>query len=305
MEATATRKAEILPTTLRQIPYGNVASVLANAVNTGIIRVGNNVHAIMFYAQAAAVTPLTRAQLIVDIATIRLFLNGELVYDRTATECLDEYLWSWSKFGALAAPLGCLVCPFVPGNLPIFDQNRGFALGMLKSNGVPGQGPYNTLSYELTMTAAPATATQIEIHAVCDNYPQEATGLHLRRLRTTRDILGVGENHITSLPTNMYGINAYHVITAAGNIAEVGVAKDEDHIRRNMDVSVMNVMSDQAGYTPVAGWTSIPFNLTNDLQGCEQLRGRVVNWDVNLVCAIAPGAGTVILSEEVHDSIRE
>lgn len=297
--------AQILDANMQMFDYGNVASVAANAINNQIIPCGNNVHAVYFHALSAVPAPLTRAQLIADIAGIQIELNGELIYDRTATECLDEYKWYYDHFGALAAPLGTLVVPFVDLKLPIWEQVRGGAIGMLKRGSTADNPLWNVLTYRLSMTAAPATAAQIQVRVLCDRRPPEATGLHIRRLRTTRNIAGVGDNHVNDLPTNFYGINAYHIITAAGNVTAWTVDKDNAAIVNNIHVDVMDILSDQASFTPQTGYTSILFNQARDLQGCERLRGQVVKWDVIVNCAIAPGAGTVILSEEVHDTIRE
>jgi hypothetical protein len=209
----------ILPTTLRAWRQANLNSVAASAVNNFVVATKNNVHAIMLYFASAVPAALTRAQLITDVATVKAWLNGELIFDRTATEALDEYKYHFDKFGALAAPLGVIVIPFMNHNLPVFDQRRGYALGMAKSG-----GGYNTLTVEVTMTAGVATAATGEVHVVTDVYPQEVTGLHMRRLRTTRDLTGTGWMHVPNLKKEFYGIAAMHIVD--GNPTRLSVAKD-------------------------------------------------------------------------------
>jgi hypothetical protein len=298
-------QVQIIDSNMQLFDYGNVGSVAPAAVNNAVIPCGNNIHAIMFHALSVVPAPLIRAELIADIASIQIELNGELIYDRTVTECLDEYKGEYDKFGALAAPLGTLVVPFTDLRLPIWEQRRGGAIGMLRQGSTAQNPTWNVMTYRLTMDATVATAVQVEVRVLCDRRPPETTGLHIRRLRTTRNIGAVGDNHLNDLPTNFYGINRYDVVTAAGNITSVTVDKDNARVINNAHVDVLDIINDQAGWTPQAGYQTILFNQAADLQGCERLRGAVVKWDMILNCAIAPGAGTVILSEEVHDTIRQ
>jgi hypothetical protein len=296
---------EALRSTMQVHDLGNVPSVAVSAVNRRQLDIGNNIHALQFHALSAAGVPLTRAQLIADIASIQIFLNSELIYDRTTTEALDDYLRDYSKFGALAAPLGVLDCPFVDRALPVYEQMRGGALGMLKKGSTPEKPQWNTLTYVLTMNAVVVTTAQIEIRAICDTRDPEATGMHIRRLRTTGDIAAVGMNHVNRLSRDMYGINAYHITLGAGNISYITVKKDNRYPLYNVHQDTMATLMDLAGKTPVATYQTILFNLTNDLNGCERLRDAVVDWDLQLTTTAAPGAQATILTEEVWDEIRE
>ena len=293
-----------IPTILSTWRWGNLASVAAAAVNNFIIPTGDNVHGIMLYFRAAIGTPLTRAQLIVDVASIRMWLNGDLIFDRTATQALDEYQYHFAHFAAMAAPLGVIPVTCMNHNLPIFDQRRGAALGMLKSNGQPGVGPFNTLSVEVTMTAGVATAVACEVHVVTDLYPQEATGMHIRRLRTTRDLMAIGDNFIQDLPRTGYGLLDLRVVTAAV-VGHVDVMADSRYIYRDLEFNTLQIMLDAAGRTPVAGYVDIPFDLGNDLHSNLPFEGlSKLIFNVQTIAA-APGAGTVLLTEEVWDSVRE
>ena len=187
---------------------------------------------------------------------------------------------------------------FMNHNLPVFDQRRGSALGMRKST-----GGYNTLTMEVTMTAAVATAATAEVHVITDVYPEEVTGVHMRRLRTTRDLPGTGWMHVPNLKTEFHGIAGYHIVD--GNPTRIQVSKNGEMIYKDLGVDSLAIMMDQAGRTPQTGYTHIPFDLSNDLNCYEMLGPGVRDWDVELNSAVAPGAGTVILSEEVHTTIAE
>lgn len=291
-----------IPTMLSTWRWGNLASVAASAVNNFVLPIGDNVHGIMLYFRSVVPAPLTRAQLITDVAQIRMWLNGELVYDRTATEALDDYLFDWSKYGALAAPLGIIWVNCMNGRLPIWDQRRGAALGMLKSGGTPGKGPYNTLTLEVTMTAGVATAAACEVHVVTDLYPQEMTGLHIRRLRTTRDLMATGDNWVYDLPKSATGLLGIRVTDT--NIDRLEVLADSRYIYRDLELNTHLVMIDMAGMTPQAAYTDLRFDLGEDLWSYLPMAG-LSKLGINFHSTAAPGAGTVICTEEVWDHVRE
>ncbi|MCU0916900.1 MAG: hypothetical protein MUC88_20420 [Planctomycetes bacterium] len=298
-----TKVAGPVPSMLATWRWGNLASVAASAVNNFRIDTGDNVHGIALrFAGAGGV--LTRAQLITDVATIRMWLNGELVYDRTATEALDEHLFYFTKNTALAAPLGCILVNCMNWNLPIWDQHRGAALGMLKSNGVPGQGPYNTLTMEVTMTAGVATATSCQVHVITDLYPQEPTGLHIRRLRTTRDLGGTTDNFVNDLPRGALGLLGVRITDT--NPVRWDVIADNRYVYRDLSVDVHNNLMQMAGMaSQVATYSDLRFDLGDDLHSYLPIRD-LSKLIINVIAGgVAPGAGTVIQTEEVWDYVRE
>jgi len=290
------------PAVLQTWRMGNLASVAASAVNTFEIKTGNNIHQIQLKFNSVVPAPLTRAQLITDVAGVRAWINGDLIFDRTATQILDDYKFNFDHFGALAAPLGVLPITFMNHKLPVWDQRRGFALGMLKSNGTPGQGPYNALTMEVTMTAGVATAVTGEVHVVSDQYAQEPTGMHIRRLRTTRDLLAVGENIINDLPRTYYGLLNVHIVTNL--MTRLSVVYDNSFLYRDLDVDSLAILMDQAGYTPQAAYAHIPFNLGEDLWSNFPFAG-LSRFELLPTFSAAPGAGTVVLTDELWDGVRE
>lgn len=301
-QAAQAAEVKITPTMLATWRHGNLGSVAASAVNNFIIPTGDNVHGLQLTFLSVVPAPLTRAQLITDVAGVRMWLNGELIFDRTTTQILDDYLYHFSKYGAMAAPLGSLVISCMNHNLPVWDQSRGAALGMLKTGGKPGVGPYNTLSVEVTITAGVATAAVGEIHVITDLYPQETTGLHVRRLRTTRDLMAIGDNFIDNLSRTAKGLLAMHVVTAV--MDRVNVLADTRDIYRDLEWNTLQVLMDMSGRTPVAGYSHIPFDLGNDLFSYLPYDG-LSKLIVNVHTTAAPGAGTVILLDEVWDHVRE
>jgi hypothetical protein len=295
----------ITPTVLQTWHQGNIASVANNAVNTFEVRTGNNVHGLnIAFKAVGGITPLTRAQMITDVVGFRAWINGELIYDRTTTQILDRYLTLWNKYGALAAPLGVLPIRFTNARMPVFDQRRGFAIGMLKSGGRPGAGPYNVLTCEVTMGAAVATAVVGEIHVVSDQYAQEPTGLHMRQLRTTRDLLGAGiPNVINDLPRSAYALSNVSIVTAQV-FERASVLYDSSYLYRDLDSASLAIMQDEAGLTPQTGYIDLPFDLGEDLHSSFPFYG-LSSFELQVQTSVAPGAGTAILTDEVWDKVRE
>jgi len=296
-------QAKQTPSVLQTWRFGNLASVAASAVNTFQIQTGNNIHEILLRFAAAGGAALTRAQLITDVASVRAWLNGDLIFDRTATQILDDYLYLWSKYGAMAAPLGTLPITFMNHRMPVWDQRRGFALGMLKSNGTPGVGPYNTLTVEVTMTAAVATAATGEVHIVSDQYAQEPTGMHIRRLRTTRDLMAAGANIINDLPRTHYGLLGVHIVTAQV-MTRLEVVYDNSYLYRDLAADCLAILMDQAGLTPQTGYAHIPFDLGEDIWSNFPFAG-LSKFELIPTFGVAPGAGTTILTDEIWDGVRE
>jgi hypothetical protein len=297
--------ANIVPTILQTWHQGNIASVAASAINTFEIRTGNNVHGFnLCFKAAGGITPLTRAQLITDVASVRCWLNGEPIYDRTTTQILDAYKRDMDKYGALAAPLGVIPIRFTNRRCLAFDQWRGFAVGMLKKGGVPGQGPYNVLTVEVAIAAGVATAAVGEIHVISDMYAQEETGLHIRSMRTTRDLLVAGVNIINDMPRAPYAYLNIDIATAQV-MTRLTVLYDQSYLHRDIDADGLAILMDEGGMTPQANYAHIPFNVTADLNANFPLSGLSSFELQPSFPGGAPGAGAVILTDEIWNTVRE
>lgn len=290
------------PTTLRMRRIKNVAGVAAGAFCSDTISgIANNVHYIMFTAKAAGGAVLTRAQLITDIARMCIKLDGTPIFNVRTTAILDLYKYYGDYLGALAAPLGTIVVPFVRPNMPAFDVGRAFALG-LKKNADPNNHQFHTLSYELTCNAGLVTAASIEVYVFHDIYDPESPGLHVRTLEQTRSNTATGEETITDLPRTQVGALAYH--WAAGTCTSLRVIKNGVVIVDNIDINTYAILQGMAKRTPQAGYAHLDLALTNDLNGFEALGAGVTEWDVRPTWSAAPGAGYVLLSETIHDGIN-
>ena len=294
------------PTTLRIIRQRNVPTVAASSSGQDVIpNLTNNVHFLVFVARAAGGTVLTRAQLINDIARIRVWLGSTLIFNLNTTAILDLYKYYYDKFGALAAPLGALVVPFTRPRLATFDAGRAFALGLAKDASATS---FETLSYAIDYTAALATAASITLHTVCDIYDPEPCGLHVRTLELVRTNTATGDEQLADLPRNFPGVLAYH--WAAGTIASFAVYKNGVQIHRNVDaVAAYQLILDMAGRTPQANYfhmdfAAMPSANADDLNGFEALGAGVTEWLVVPNWSAAEGAGYVLICEEIHDGIN-
>lgn len=289
------------PTSLQIRKLKNVSGIAASAFCSDVIAgVENNVHFIIFLAKAAGGAVLTRAQLITDFARVTIKLDGTPIFNVATTAILDLYKYYYDYMGALAAPLGCLVIPFVRPNMPAFDVGRAFALGLKKSPD-PNDHQFHTLSYELVCNAGLVTASTVQVYVMHDLYDPETPGLHVRTLELTRSNTATGEEVITDLPKSHVGALAYH--WAAGTCTSLKVIKNGVMRLDSVDVNAYALAQDMAKRTPQSGYTHLDFALSNDLNGYEPLGAGVVSWDVRPTWSGAPGAGYVLVTEEIHDGI--
>lgn len=291
---------DTLPSVTRLRRYGDVPNVAASGFGTGTINIKKTVQALRFRFLAAAGAPLTRAQLITDVASIRVLMSGTPIVDLTATQILDLYKYYLDSKVALAAPLGDLVIPFSRWSLPVWGLNRAFGLGMVRKNGMG----YHNLAYEVTFTAGLATAASGQVHVEHDLYKEEPLGYHVRRLRTTRSFAGTGEQVIDDLPRTPFGVLAYHFDLTAGTLATITCIKDGDLVYDQTPYDTIVVKAKEAGRTAQAAMASIPFDLANDLNGYEELGQGVREWNVKPNWSVAPGAGYFIVSEEIWDDVE-
>ncbi len=291
---------DIIASVTRLRRYGDVPNVGASGFGTGVINIKKTVQSIRFRALSGAGAPLTRAQLIADIASVRILMSGTPIVDLTATQILDLYKYYLDAKVALAAPLGELVIPFGRWDLPAWGLNRAFGLGMVRKNG----GGYHTLQYEVTFTAGLATAATVEVHVEHDLYAEEPLGYHVRRLRTTRSFAGTGEQVIDDLPRTPHGVLAYHFDLTAGTLARMTIIKDGDLVYDQTPYDTITVKAKESGRTVQATMASIPFDLANDLNGYEELGSGVREWMVKPNWSVAPGAGYFIVSEEIWDDVE-
>jgi len=289
------------PTTVWTRQQSGVPNVIASGRGSNVLSgIANNLHYLYFLARAAGGAVLTRAQLITDIGRIQVRMGTETIVNATVTELLDLYKYYYDKFGALAAPLGVIVVPFIRPNMPAWDVGRAFGLGM-KKNADPNDGQLHTVSYEVTFNAGLVTAATVDLWVGHDIYDPEPPGLHVRTLEITRSHAAVGIERIVDLPRTQVGALAYH--WQAGTATAFTVIKNGQTVVDGVDVNVMAIQQDMAGRTPQAGIWSLDLALSNDLNGYERLGAGVVEWDVRPTWGVAPGAGYALLCEEIHDGV--
>jgi hypothetical protein len=294
--------AQIVPTTTRWKHIGTLGGIAASAAPAMDINIPNNIHSLYCVCRAAGGAVLTRAQMITDIASIQVQLNGEDIYNLTMTHNLDLYKWQFDRFGALAAPLGVIHIPFTRIGLPAWDLNRAFAVGMLRNSG----SGLNNMTVRFFLTAGLTTMASMRIYAEYDLYDPEPTGAHIRTLRYTSSFAGTGEQFITTEVNHAQaGILAYHfigVVPGTGTVTFFTVTKNNQFIREYADYDALQIEMDRAGRTPQTNYIHLPFDLNNDLNGMERL-GPDVSWVIRPTWTVAPGVGYTIIAEEVHDGI--
>ena len=293
-------------TTLWHRAQKDVSGVAASARCSDVISgIEANIHYLMFTAYAAGGAVLTRDQLITDFSWLEIKLGNEVIFHLTPTRLLDLYKYYWDYLGALAAPLGTLVVPFVRPNMPAFDLGRAFGLG-LKRSADPNDHTTHTLSYALQCAAGLVTASRVSVNVIHDLYDPEPPGLHVRTLEYTRSHTAASIERITDFPKSHVGQLAYH--WGAGTCTNLLVKKNGVVMLDSIDPAApYAILQDMCKRTPQAGYTHLDFAMTpsvgSDLNAYERLGAGVVEWEVSPTWSVAPGAGYVVVSEEIHDGV--
>jgi len=285
------------PAVVRVRKVADVSTVAASGFASGVIPIKKTVQSIHFRFLSSGSVVLTRAQLITDIASVRILMSGTPIVDLTATQILNLYKYYLDQNGELSAPLGELVIPFNRWNLPVWGLNRAFGLGMIRKS-----GGYHTLSYEISYTAGLTTAASCQVYVMHDVEKEEPLGFHVRAQRSTRSFAGTGEQAIEDLPTACVGVLGYHFDTSA--MASFSVVKDGDIVFDQVPCDTMNVAARAAGRTGVSAQSHIAFDLTNDVNGFEPLGRNIREWSVKPNWSSAPGTGYGIVRLEIYDDIE-
>ena len=269
----------------------DVAGIEQDGQSSGKISTRNNVHALYFFASISG-TGATRTEITTDIDTFTCRCNGKVILERTAEQLLDLFKYKNDSKGAFT-PAGCIPVIFTRDDLPLAMQNNNFALGMLE----------NILTYEITYKDVVVAIDKMEVFTEYDELAERTIGAHVKQLVYTRSFSSTGVQQIVDLPVASPGsaILAYHIVS--GNISKFSVIRDNTHIYNGMPVSVMNLRLRRAGKTNQIGYTTIPFDIQNDLASIQPLGGAVRNWIIEPTWSSSPSGSYPILSEEVHIGI--
>ena len=293
-------------TTLWHKQFKSAPNIGASGRSSDVLSgIENNIHFLMFEARSAADAVLSRAQMITDFAWLEIKMGSDVIYRMTPTHGLDLYKYYFDHLGALAAPLGTRVVPFVRPNMPAFDVGRVFGLG-LKKTADPNDHTLHTLSYTLMCNAGLVTAATVTVHALHDLYDPEPPGLHIRTVEYTRSHTAASIERITDFPKTHVGQLAYR--WDAGTCTSIRVKKNGVVLLDDMrPTGALAIWQDMCKRTPQTGYTHLDFALTpgvgGDLNGYERLGAGVAEWEVAPTWSVAPGAGYTVVSEEIHDGI--
>ena len=160
------------PLITRTVRLGDLSVPAAGGRETFSIDTARNVHAVHLYFTSTGVAS-TRAEIIAEIADVRVRVGGKLIMDLTATEILDLYKYFNDDAGSFTVA-GVLPLIFTPMMLPLSAESRQYALGMLSDEDPPRR---NTFTIEVNaQAAAPGTVDGCEVQLETDDFPSESIG---------------------------------------------------------------------------------------------------------------------------------
>jgi len=267
---------------------------------TGSIETMRTIHWIHLNCLSAAGVGLTRAQMITDIASITVKMNGvPLVNGISVTELLDLYKY-WFDSKVAYTPVGNLSIPCVRNNLPVAGFNRAFGWGMK----APGGGQ-NSLTIEIVQTAGLVTLSQVEVYYEYDLFPPEPLGQHVRLTPYTRSFTGTGILDITDLPKEKAeAVLAYHFHDTAGTMTSIEVIHNNVQVFERVPMDVLNIRAHRAGRTRQANYFHVDFAVQNDLANGLPM-GVGTCWQLALrpSYSVTPGGAFTIIEEGVYNGL--
>ncbi len=276
------------------ITFSDVANV-GIGTTTGEINTAKSIHELQFIARTSAGVGLTRSEIIADITSIKIFANGVILRDMTATELLDYYKFYHDAKGAHTVA-GVIPIEFTRPFMDLRSLSNDLALGMKGVN----------LTYEIAIKAV-AVLDSIEVRAIVDDRIMPL-GRHIRVIPINRSVAATGQKDWSTLPTQgktFRKLLAYHVVLDSGVISELNVIKNnEEVIFQQASKETIALLLNSAGRKAQSGYFHIPFDLGNDPRAGENLGSDTAAWLVQPTFTTKPtGENARILDEYMTDGL--
>ncbi|NQV32911.1 MAG: hypothetical protein HQ515_09465 [Phycisphaeraceae bacterium] len=239
-------------------------TVLTNSTQFGKIENEQSIHGINLLFTIAGVGA-TAAEIVTDIADIRVKYNGELIINRSADELLDLYKYRFDKYGAFTVA-GVVPIIFKRNDLMAEGLAKGYSLGMVDSN-----GRMAGLVVEVDYKAVVLAVTKCELHYEYDLRPARdvagkgnGIGKHVRQLRYPKNWPTASLQDIADLPRSKAGVSAIAYHFSKATLSHLTVHANSNAIINNTHLNIINRQLDQAGRTPQTGYVHLDFSKEND-----------------------------------------
>ena len=267
-------------------------TVLTNSTQYLKIQTLRNVHAIHLQCFVAA-AGATVAQMLTDIAAIRLYIGGKLIIDLTPTEILAIYHYYHDKY-TVSVPVGDLPIYFLPPEMAWSGQAKYFRLGM-KANDDPASTMANSVRLEVDWINVVLTITRCQPFIEFDDDAPEPIGDHIRWTRYNTTWAAASRQDITDLDrqANALFARSYVFDLTTGVISHFTVIEDTAFRLRDVPINVHRQQQRRAGRVPQATHEVLALNLGNDTSSVTPI-SALTKFVVSPTWSTLPGGHTVL-----------
>jgi len=265
----------------------DLTGVAAGGVSTMMLPAAGVHHGLHLVVRSAAGVGLTRAQMITDIGSIVLRLNGDRKIDVTMTALLDIWKYYFDQY-VVHTVAGAIPIPFVRPSYPLMETREAMAWGM---------ADVQSYTLEVTWNAGLATAASCEVY--CEIEDRTAPlGRHLCIETHPQNFGSTGDQDVTTLPfaDPSMGYIALHFTNGSGQIDALTVNVNNNDAIDEIPSELNAHLLKQAGRNAQSGYYHADFCRINHpggflpCNGMSNFRQRV-NWNA---AAGAPGNYSII-----------
>lgn len=242
-----------------------VGNFAANAKLTTNIPTNGTHYMLLLRCLTGAGVELTRAQILADVGTIILRINGKQIWEGTAEFFLDRQKYYGDCYGTAAGN--------VDGYIPLF-----FYLPHLESDPerrVMGWGMQNVNSFEVEVNLlGAAQLASMEAYSVVSDEVRPF-GRHLRIRRSPQNFPTTGEQEIVTLARENGNCDylALHIEAGNGTFQDVTVIVNNVIIHDHVPPGMNKVMLAAHQRTPQTGYYHVDFGRRNDLSSILPMAG--------------------------------
>lgn len=267
-------------------------TVLTNSTQYLKVETLRNIHAIHLHCTVAG-AGATVAQILTDIASVRLYIGGKLIVDLTPTEIFMIYHFYHDRYG-VSVPVGDLPLYFLPPEMAWTGQAKYFRLGC-KANADPESTMANSIRIEIAWINVGLTVTRCQPFLETDDDEPEPIGDHIRWLRYNTTWPAASRQDITDLDRqpNALFARSYIFDLTTGVISHFDVIENDAFRLRDVPIDVVRQQCRKAGRVPQATHEVLPLNLGNDTSSVTPI-GALTKFVVSPLWSTLPGGHTVL-----------
>lgn len=256
----------------------NMTGISSGSLATGSIPTSGLHRATYLRCLNSSGVALTRTQIEADIGDITVRINGEIILEASVDLLFDLQRYYGDKNGA----------GNVDGIVPIFWGLPYFKTDLERSVYDLGMANVRSFTVEAKIDGVAALST-IEILSEVEN-TSRILGAHRRITKFPRNFSSTGVQELSDLPKDDQntGYIAMHVEESAGRIDQVTLKRNTTDIINELDAKLNQVLLEDSGRTPQAGYFHIDMARSNDIAGI--IRMGVLDWRQEFTWNASAGA---------------